>query len=156
MSASVVKGRCIWCRNGDGRGAVSSEGFEKQVQIPSERSFTVVFAVVFAVIGVFPLLFGGEVRLWSLGVAGGLLLVGAVRPILLRPLNHLWFRFGMLLHHVISPLVMGIIFLLVVTPTGLLLRLLGKDVLRLRTEPDADSYWILRSPADTGSMKNQF
>jgi len=97
-------------------------------------------------------------RSWASAVAAGFALVALLAPRLLRPLNQAWFRFGMLLHRVVSPLVMGLLFFVTVTPIGLLMRLTGKDPLRLRFDPAADSYWIDREPPGPppDSMRNQF
>jgi hypothetical protein len=124
----------------------------------SERGFGVVFAVVFAIIGFWPLLSGAGFRTWSLVIAAGFLAAAFVAPRLLAPLNRLWFRFGMLLGHIVSPVVMAIIFYLTVLPTGLAMRLLGKDLLRLRFDPEAESYWIHRDPPGPApdSLKQQF
>jgi hypothetical protein len=124
----------------------------------SERGFGVVFAVVFAIIGLWPLLSGAGFRTWSLVIAAGFLAAAFVAPRLLAPLNRLWFRFGMLLGHIVSPVVMAIIFYLTVLPTGLAMRLLGKDLLRLRFDPEAESYWIHRDPPGPApdSLKQQF
>ena len=124
----------------------------------SERGFGVVFAVVFSIIAFWPLLSGSGVRTWSLVIAAGFLAAAFVAPRLLAPLNRLWFRFGMLLGHIVSPVVMAIIFYLTVLPTGLVMRLLGKDLLRLRFDPEAESYWIHRDPPGPApdSLKQQF
>lgn len=124
----------------------------------SDRSFGIVFCVVFAVIGLYPLLGGGDVRLWSLGLAAAFLLAALVRPGLLAPLNRWWLKFGLLLGRIVSPLAMGLVFFLVMTPTGLIMRMLGKDLLRLRLEPAAESYWIERSPPGPApeTMTHQF
>ena len=124
----------------------------------SERGFGIVFAVLFVAIGLFPLLGGGPPRGWAFGVAGAFLAVALVRPALLAPLNRIWFKFGLLLQRVVNPLVMAVIYFAVVTPTGLVMRALGKDPLHLRYDPDARSYWIPRDPPgpERESMKNQF
>lgn len=128
------------------------------VKAGSERAFGVVFAVVFALIGLWPLIGGGEVRAWALGIGGGFAVVALARPSLLRPLNILWFRFGQVLHAIVNPLVMGLLFYGAVLPTGLVLRLLGKDPLRLRFEREAASYWIRRDPPGPppDTMRRQF
>ena len=131
---------------------------DEAVEGGSERGFGIVFALVFAAAGLFPLLDGGPPRGWAFGVAGALLAVALVRPALLAPFNRVWFKFGLLLQRVVNPLVMALIYFAVVTPTGLVLRALGKDPLRLRYDPDAESYWIRRDPPgpERESMKNQF
>lgn len=129
-----------------------------EVAAGSERGFGFVFCAVFAIIGLWPMLFGGPPRLWSLGVAAAFLLVALIRPSLLSPLNRVWFLFGLLLHKIVTPIVMGVLFFLTVTPTGIIMRLLGKDMLQRRMDPDAKSYWIERHPPgpDPQGMRNQF
>ena len=124
----------------------------------SERSFGVVFAVVFVIIGTVPLIRGGELRLWSLLAAAIFLGLGLLLPRVLRPLNILWFRFGLLLGRIIAPIVISLLFFIAVTPTALVMRLLRKDLLSLKIDRKAKSYWIDRSKTDNpmGSMKNQF
>ena len=129
-----------------------------EVKMGSERSFGIVFAIVFLLIAPFPLLGDGGVRLWSAGVAavfGGLAFLA---PELLAPLNTLWFKFGMLLSKIMSPIVMGILFFVTVTPTGLIMRARGKDLLRQKLDPDAETYWIEVDPEQAAltSMKKQF
>lgn len=128
------------------------------VQMGSERSFGLVFAAFFALVGVWPLKAGGEVRVWALGAACGFLLAALVAPKALRPLNLLWFKLGLGLHKVVTPLVMGLLFFATVTPVGLLMRATGKDPMRLKRDPAARSYWIERTPPGPAgdSMKNQF
>ena len=129
-----------------------------EVKVGSERSFGVVFAIVFTIIGVWPLLSGGELRFWSLLVAAVFLGLGYIAPGVLRPLNILWFKFGMLLGRIIAPIVISLLFFITVTPTGLIMRMLRKDILRLKLDRNAKSYWISRSKTENpmGSMKNQF
>ncbi|MBI5164809.1 MAG: hypothetical protein HY985_13015 [Magnetospirillum sp.] len=131
---------------------------ETDVQVGTDRSFGIVFAVVFAIIGLWPLVKGEPTRLWAVGAAVAFLLAALAVPRALRPLNLLWFKFGMLLHHVVTPLVMGLLFFATVTPTGILMRLSGKDPMRLKRDPAAASYWIVREPPGPApeSMKNQF
>jgi hypothetical protein len=112
----------------------------------SDRAFGIVFAAVFGVVGLLPVLRGGPVRSWALALAGVLLVVALRRPALLAPFNRWWTAFGLLLHRVVSPLVMGLIFYGVVTPTGVLLRLGGKDPLNLAWDRNIDTYWIDRRP----------
>lgn len=125
-------------------------------KVGSERSFGLVFAVVFGVIGLWPLIGGHPVRIWSLAIAAVFLVLAFARPAVLRPLNLLWFRFGLLLGRIVSPIVMALIFYVAVVPTGLIMKLLGKDILRLRFDPDAGTYWIARENGPETSMKNQF
>ena len=129
-----------------------------EVRLGSERSFGIVFAVVFAIIGLLPLIAAHSPYYWSFGVAAAFLAAAFFAPRALAPLNRLWFRFGLLLHAIINPLIMGLLFYLVVTPTGLVMRLSGKDLLRLKFDPKAESYWIKRDPPGParGSFDNQF
>ena len=129
------------------------------VEIGSDRNFGLVFALVFALAALSPLRHGGDVRLWAMLLAITLIVVSLVASRLLHPFNLLWFRLGLALHFVMTPLVMGIMFYLVITPIGVVMRLTGKDPLRLKRLPaSSDSYWILRqSPGPTAdSMKHQF
>jgi len=104
---------------------------EEAVQGSSNRAFGIVFTVVFALIGLWPVFWGNPPRLWSLGIAGAFLAIALVRPVLLTPLNRLWTRFGLLLHRVVNPIIMGVLFFGVVTPMALGLRLLGQDPHRM-------------------------
>ncbi len=124
----------------------------------SERGFGLVFAVVFAGLGLWPALSGEGIRLWALGLAALFLLAAVVRPAALGPLNRLWLKFGRLLHGIVTPLIMGLLFFAVVTPTALIMRALKKDPLNLRFRPEARTYWIARRPPgpDPESMRNQF
>ena len=124
------------------------------IKIGSNRSFGIVFFVVFLIIATYPLINGDELRLWSLIISIIFLFLGLVNSKILNPLNKLWFKFGIFLGKIISPLVMGIIFFLVVTPIGLLMRLLNKDLLNLRFK-NKDSYWIEKTEPKS-KMKNQF
>ncbi len=128
-----------------------------KIPISSERSFGLVFAAAFAVIALLPLKSGGEVRAWALMVAALFLASALVRPSLLRPLNRLWFRFGLLLGRVVAPVVMALVFLVAVTPVAVIMRARGKDVLGLKLDPSARSYWTVRSPnKPLGSLKKQY
>ena len=124
------------------------------VKIGSNRSFGIVFFVVFLIIATYPLINGDELRLWSLIISIIFLFLGLVNSKILNPLNKLWFKFGIFLGKIISPLLMGIIFFLVVTPIGLLMRLLNKDLLNLRFNNNG-SYWIEKTEPKS-KMKNQF
>jgi hypothetical protein len=125
----------------------------------SDRSFGYVFAVVFALIGLFPLWRLDAPRWWSLAIAAAFALVAVLYPQALHPLNRGWLAFGRLLHRIVSPLVMGAVYYLAVLPTGLIMRLRGRDLLSLRRRPDLQSYWIEREPAalpPSETMKKQF
>ena len=124
------------------------------VKIGSNRSFGIVFFVVFLIIATYPLINGDELRLWSLIISIIFLFLGLINSKILNPFNKLWFKFGIFLGKIISPLVMGIIFFLVVTPIGLLMRLLNKDLLNLRFNNNS-SYWIEKNEPKS-KMKNQF
>jgi Saxitoxin biosynthesis operon protein SxtJ len=112
----------------------------------SNRAFGLIFAAIFLLISVGPLVAGGYVRTWSLVVAGIFAVVSLIVPVLLAPLNRLWMRFAQLLHKIVSPIVLGIMFFLVITPMGLVMRLLGKDPLRLEWDASARTYWVERTP----------
>lgn len=131
---------------------------EESVAVGSDRAFGVVFAVVFTIIGVWPLLRGEPARGWGLVVAAIFLTLALVRPRTLAPLNRLWLRLGLVLHACISPVILGLLFYGTVAPIGLLLRLFGKDVLRLRFEPASPTYWIERRPPGPApdTMPRQF
>jgi hypothetical protein len=124
----------------------------------SDRFFGLTFFVVFLIIALWPLLKHGPIRLPLLGIALGFLAVSLIAPPLLGPLNRLWLKFGALLHSITSPIILGIMFYLVILPIGLIMRLLGKDFLRLRFDNSASSYWIRREPPgpDKTSLNRQF
>lgn len=139
---------------------MQEHGLDKDPEGPgSERSFGIVFTVVFAILGSLPLLHG-EIRFhyWLLGISAGFLVVTFTYPKLLAPLNLVWFKFGMLLAKIMNPLIMGLLFFIVVTPMALMLKLFGKDPMRRKLDPKASSYWVVRDPAgpDEGSMSRQF
>lgn len=131
---------------------------EEEVEIGSDRSFGIVFAVVFTIIGLWPLVKHNHVRWWALGVAAVFLVVALVYPKVLAPLNRIWMKFGLLLAAVISPIFLGILFYLVFMPLGLVMRLFGNDALKLKLDPQARSYWVDRDPPGPppGSINNQF
>ena len=125
-----------------------------QINKSSNRSFGLVFFIVFLLIGIYPLLKEGDLRLWSIAISLIFLILGILDSRFLSPLNKLWFKFGILLGKIISPIIMAIIFFLVVTPTGIIMRLLGKDLLNLRFNKHK-SYWIEKDNLKS-KMKNQF
>jgi hypothetical protein len=116
------------------------------IEVGSARSFAIVFCVVFALIGLLPLLGGGAVRVWALGISGVFLFFVFFFTSLLQPLNVLWFKFGMLLSRIVNPLVMLLIYALAIVPFGVAARMFGKDLLKLKLDPNAKSYWIDREP----------
>ena len=124
------------------------------VKISSNRSFGIVFFVVFLLVALYPLINGEELRIWSLIISIIFLILGLLNSKILTLLNKTWFKFGIFLGKIVSPLIMGIIFFLVVTPIGLLMRLLGKDVLNLKYNK-SKSYWIEKN-GPKSKMKNQF
>ena len=136
-------------------------GREDKVESSSNRAFGLVIGGILAAIGLARWLFfsGGGPVTWVLLAIGGILVLTALsRPSVLAPLNRLWTRLGQLLYHVVNPVVMAAIFFVAVVPTGLVMRALGKDPLRLRRDPGAASYWIARTPPGPApeTMKHQF
>jgi len=126
-----------------------------EIKISSNRSFGLVFFVVFLLIAIYPLTNNEEIRIWSIIVSFIFLFLGLLKSKFLSPLNILWFKFGVFLGIIVSPLIMGIIFFLVVTPIGLLMRLFGKDILHLKLNKKKSTYWIEKSGIKS-TMKNQF
>ena len=125
-----------------------------EIKISSNRSFGIVFFIVFLLIALYPLLKGNDLRIWSLVISFIFLIFGLIDSKILTPLNRLWFKFGLLLGKFISPLIMGIIFFIVVTPIGIIMRLLKKDLLNLKYNRK-ETYWIDKS-GPKSKMKNQF
>ena len=124
-------------------------------KISSNRSFGLVFFVVFLFIALWPLKYEEDIRLWSLTLSIIFFILGIFNSKLLTPLNKLWFKFGILLGSIVSPLIMGIVYFLVVTPMGVLMRLLGKDLLKMNKIKNASTYWIKRDK-EQSRMKKQF
>ena len=125
-----------------------------KIKISSNRSFGIVFAIVFLLIAFWPILNEGQIRLWSIILSIIFLILGLLNSKLLKPLNILWFKFGIFLGKIISPLIMRIIFFFVVTPIAVLMRLLKKDLLNLKFS-NKTSYWIEKNDPKS-KMKNQF
>ena len=125
-----------------------------EIKIGSNKSFGIVFFVVFLLIATYPLINKGDLRAWSLIISLIFLVLGLANSKILTPLNKLWFRFGIFLGKIFSPLIMGIIFFLVVTPIDLIMRLLKKDILALKYNKKK-SYWIEKT-GPKSKMKNQF
>ena len=124
------------------------------IKISSNRSFGIVFFVVFLLITIYPLTHGGDIRIWSATISFVFLVLGLLNSSILTPLNKIWFKFGIILGKIISPVIMAIIFFLVVTPTGLIMRILRKDILNLKYNQNK-SYWIEKE-GPKSKMKNQF
>ena len=124
------------------------------IKIGSNRSFGLVFFIVFLLIAAYPLLDQGGIKVWALLISLFFLTFGLLNSKVLTPLNKIWFRFGIFLGKLVSPLIMGIIFFLVVTPIGLIMKLLKKDLLNLRFNKNK-SYWIEKKEPKS-NMKNQF
>ena len=127
---------------------------EQNLKPGSNKSFGIVFFIVFLIIGLYPLLNNHSIRFWSVLISLVFLVLGLLNSKILSPLNFLWFKFGMLLGRFISPLIMGLVFFLVVTPIGILMRLFRKDLLNLKFN-NKDTYWIKNKPEQI-NMKDQF
>ena len=124
------------------------------IKIGTNKSFGIVFFLVFIIISLYPVLNGENIRVWSLIISIIFLVLGLINSKLLNPLNKIWFTFGLLLGKIISPIIMGIIFFLVVTPIALFMKLLKKDLLNLKFNKK-NTYWIEKS-GPKSKMKNQF
>ena len=124
------------------------------IKISSNKSFGIVFSIVFLLIAIYPLINNQELRVWSLVIATIFLILGLINSRALTPLNKLWFKFGLLLGRIVSPVIMGLIFFLVVTPIAFAMRIIGKDLLNLKFNKDK-SYWIEKT-GPKSKMKNQF
>ena len=125
----------------------------KKIKVPSNKSFGIVFFVVLLAIAFYPFTNYEEFRLWALIMSLIFLILGLINASILTPLNLLWFKFGMLLGKIVSPIIMAFVFFGVVTPTGLIMKLFNKDLLKLKRK-NKDSYWIDRK--SKSEMKNQF
>ena len=126
----------------------------QKIKIGSNRNFGIVFFIVFLIIAFWPLLNSNEINYWSLAISITFLILGLANSKILTPLNKIWFKFGILLGNVVGPIVMGIIFFLIVTPTSIIMKLLGKDLLNLKKNNN-NSYWIEKSNQNS-KMKNQY
>ena len=121
----------------------------------SEKSFGVVFSIVFLIVALYPLITSAGLRIWALVVSIILFLLAFLAPKILVLPNKLWFKFGLLIGSIVAPIVMAFVYFVTVLPTGLIMRLLGKDLLKQKLDKNAKSYWVKRSEP-MGSMKNQF
>ena len=124
------------------------------IKTSSNRSFGIVFFVVFVIISLYPIINNESIRLWSLIISLIFLILGIINSSLLSPLNKLWFKFGIFLGKIISPIIMGIIFFIVVTPIAILMKVFNKDLLNLKFNNDK-TYWIEKT-GPKSKMKNQF
>lgn len=131
---------------------------ETEVKLGSERSFGLLMAVVFGLLAAYSAWHSGRMWPWLGIIAAAFALAAAVRPTVLAPINRLWHRFGLLLHSIVNPVIMGLIFYGAVLPTGLVMRAMGKDPLRLKRDSGVDSYWIVRQPPGPKpeTMRDQF
>ena len=128
---------------------------KSKVKVSSNRSFGLVFFFVFLIISLWPLLNEDPLRIWSIVIAIIFLILGLINSKLLTPLNILWFKFGMFLGSIVSPIVMGIVFFLVVTPTGFIMKMMNRDLLNNKYDNKKKSYWINRDKIKS-TMKQQF
>ena len=126
-----------------------------QTEQSSEKSFGVVFSIVFLIVALYPLINSESLRIWALVVSIIFFLLAFLAPKILVLPNKLWFKFGLLIGSIVAPIVMAFIYFVTVLPTGLIMRLLGKDLLKQKLDKNAKSYWVKRSEP-MGSMKNQF
>jgi hypothetical protein len=124
----------------------------------SDRSFGLVMGAALAIVGLWPLLHGDRPRGWSLTLAAGFVATALLHPRLLAGLNRAWTWLGLRLHRIVNPIVLGLVFYTTLTPIGVVLRMLGKDVLRLKLDPSAPTYWIPRVPPGPApdTMRRQF
>ena len=126
----------------------------KKIKISSNRSFGIVFCAFFLIVSLYPLINDEPIRYWSLIVSIIFLILGILNSNILSPLNKAWFKFGLFLGKIVSPVVMGIVFFGVVTPIALILKIMGKDLLNLK-KSKINSYWIAKT-GPKSKMKNQF
>ena len=126
----------------------------KNIKLPTNKIFGIVFSIVFLIIALFPLINNESLRIWSLIISAVFLFLGLINSKILTPLNNIWFKFGLILGRIVSPVIMGVVFFLVVTPTAFIMRLVGKDLLNLKFNKHK-SYWIEKN-GPKSNMKNQF
>ena len=127
----------------------------KAIEQSSEKSFGIVFSIVFLIVALYPLINSEGLRIWALVVSIIFFLLAFLAPKILVLPNKLWFKFGLLIGSIVAPIVMAFVYFVTVLPTGLIMRLLGKDLLKQKLDKNAKSYWVKRSEP-MGSMKNQF
>ena len=124
------------------------------LKIGSNRSFGIVFFIVFLLVSIYPILKGDDIRIWSLFIAIIFLILGLLNSKIITPLNIAWFKFGLILGKIVSPIVMGVIFFLIVTPISFIMKISRKDLLNLKYNNNK-SYWIPKD-GPKSKMKNQF
>ena len=131
---------------------------EEKIVAGSDRSFGFVMAGAFALLTLLNAWHVGRIWPWTGGLAALFLAAALLRPAILNPLNRVWLKFGLLLHRIVNPVIMALLFYGTVLPTGLVMRALGKDLLRLKRQFEVDSYWIVRQSAGPSpeTMKDQF
>ena len=125
-----------------------------EIKLPTNRNFGLVFFIIFLFISLYPLLKNENIRYWSLTISLTFLILGIINSKLLTPLNKAWIKFGIFLGKIMTPIVMGLIFFLVVTPTSIILKIIGKDVLKLKKNK-SETYWLTKEEAKS-TMKDQF
>ncbi len=128
---------------------------ESKIKMSSNKSFGIVFFLFFLIISLWPLINYQEIRIWAIVVSLFFLIFGLLNSKILTPLNTLWFKFGLALGSIIAPIVMGLVYFIVVTPTGLLMRIFKKDVLNTKFEKNKKTYWVKKNNLNS-SMKKQF
>ena len=126
-----------------------------KIKISSNRNFGLVFFIVFLIVSTWPLTYEEPIRIWSAIISLIFLILGLMNSKLLTPLNQLWFKFGIILGAIVAPIVMGVVFFLVVTPIGLTMRIIGKDLLGKKYDKKKETYWIKRGKS-VSTMKQQF
>ena len=128
---------------------------QKEIKISSNKSFGLVFFVIFIIIALWPLLNDGNIRIWSIIISIIFLILGLLNSKILTPFNKLWMRLGALLGIIVSPIVMGVVYFGIITPIGLIMKLFGKDVLNLKLDKNKKTYWTLKKKIPS-KMKDQF
>ena len=126
-----------------------------KIKISSNRNFGLVFFIIFVIVSLWPLTYEGPVRIWTVIISLVFLILGLMNSKLLTPLNKLWFKFGTILGVIVVPVVMGVVFFLVVTPIGLVMKIMGRDLLNKKYDKKKRTYWIKRDTS-IGTMKRQF
>ena len=126
-----------------------------KIKISSNRNFGLVFFIIFVIVSLWPLTYEGPIKIWTVIISLVFLILGLMNSKLLTPLNKLWFKFGMILGAIVVPVVMGVVFFLVVTPIGLVMKIMGRDLLNKKYDKKKRTYWIKRDTS-IGTMKRQF